>query len=261
MAAETQYTANTGLVTISTANTNLDGTGTMGTVLTAAGNGTLIKSITVKAHGVTTQGMVRLFINNGTQTKLFREVLVPAVTPNATSKAFEAYLLISYALQAGDILYASTQNAEIFGITAEGMDFAYYSAFVRPESTKYFGNTGVATVSTANSNLDGTGTIATVLTAANSGTNIKSITVKAQGTTTPGMVRIFLQNSGATVTELLTEIPVMAKIQTATAHTFAARINFGGNDFSLKSGYSILASTQNAETFNVIAEGLNWYPA
>ena len=62
MAAETQYTANTGKVLISTANSNLDGTGTLGTVLTAASNGTLIKAITVKAQVNTTEGMVRLFL-------------------------------------------------------------------------------------------------------------------------------------------------------------------------------------------------------
>jgi hypothetical protein len=49
MAAETQYTANTGMVKISTANSNLDGSGTLGTVLTGASNGTLIKTVTVKA--------------------------------------------------------------------------------------------------------------------------------------------------------------------------------------------------------------------
>ena len=174
MAAETQFTANTGLVTISTANSNLDGTGTLGTILTGAANGTLIKSITIKAHGTTTQGMVRLFIYNGTITKLFREILVPAITPAATTRAFETYLSINYALQSGDILYASTQNAETFGVIAEGLDFAYYTSFVRPESTKYFANTGIVAVSTANSNLDGTGTLGAVLTAANNGTNLKS---------------------------------------------------------------------------------------
>ena len=64
MAAETQYTPNTGLATINTANSNVDGSGTLGTVLTADANkkGTFIKSVTVKASTDTAQGMVRLFI-------------------------------------------------------------------------------------------------------------------------------------------------------------------------------------------------------
>ena len=63
MAEETQYVANTGMQTISTANSNLDGTGTLSSaILTGSANGTLIKTVTVKAQVTTTQGMVRLYI-------------------------------------------------------------------------------------------------------------------------------------------------------------------------------------------------------
>lgn len=89
MAAETQYTANTGCVTISTANSNLDGTGTLGTVLTGASNGTLIKSIIVKAQTNTTQGMIRLFVNGGGATELIAEIEVPAVTKSSTDPSYE----------------------------------------------------------------------------------------------------------------------------------------------------------------------------
>lgn len=68
MAAETQYTANTGAVNMTVANTTLDASGGTGvyTVITASTAtgmcGCLIKSIILKAQVTTTQGMVRLFV-------------------------------------------------------------------------------------------------------------------------------------------------------------------------------------------------------
>lgn len=125
MASETQYTANTGCVTISTANSNLDGTGTLGAVLTGAANGTLIKSIIIKAQTNTTQGMVRLYSNGGGATELIAEIEIPAVTKSGSNPSFETYLEINYALKSGYILKASTQNAETFNVIAEGLDWEY----------------------------------------------------------------------------------------------------------------------------------------
>src|ERR1700743_191257 len=76
MAEETQYTISTSYAVISTANSNRDGTGTLGTVLTAGANGTLIPSVVVKAQGNTTAGAIRLFIFDGTNTRLFTEISV-----------------------------------------------------------------------------------------------------------------------------------------------------------------------------------------
>ncbi|MEK6616874.1 MAG: hypothetical protein AABZ32_12350 [Bacteroidota bacterium] len=76
MAAETQYTANTGMAVISTANGETDGSGTLGTVLTSpasGASGTLVKTVTIKAQGNTTHGMVRLFVYDGDTTRLDRE--------------------------------------------------------------------------------------------------------------------------------------------------------------------------------------------
>jgi len=55
-------TANTGIVTISVANPNLNGTGTLVTLITGAENGTIVKSVIVKAAMPVTTGMVRLFV-------------------------------------------------------------------------------------------------------------------------------------------------------------------------------------------------------
>jgi len=259
MAAETQYTANTGCVTISTANSNLDGTGTLGTVLTAASNGTLIKSVMIKAQGNTTQGMIRLFATGGGATELISEIMVPAVTKSSVDPSFQIYLPINYALKSGYILKASTQNAETFNVIAEGLDWAYYTSSVRPDSTKYTANTGIGQVSTANSNLDGTGTLGNVLTAASNGTLIQTIQIKAIVNTTAGMIRLFIFNG--TTNFLYSEVRVPAITKSGTAISFAHPVFFL-RDFALKSGYILKASTQNAETFNVIAEGADWsYPA
>lgn len=264
MAAETQYTANTGCVTISTANANLDGTGTLGTVLTASSaagmKGCIIKSVTIKAQGNTTQGMIRLFASGGGATELIAEIEVPAVTKSATDPSFELHMETNYAIKAGYIIKAATQNAETFNVIAEGLDWNYYSGSVRPESANYTANTGIGQVATANSNLDGTGTLGTVLTGASNGTNIQSVTVKSIVSTSAGMIRLFINNGVANY--LYSEIPVPAVTKSSTAHSYSAREIFGGNDFALQSGHILKASTQVGETFNVIAEGLDWaYPA
>lgn len=261
MAAETQYTANTGMQTISTANSNLDGTGTLSSaIVTGASNGTLIKSVTVKATGNTTQGMVRLFIYDGTNTRLVAEIEVPAVTKGANDPAFEVRMETNFALKSGYSLKASTENAESFNVIAEGLDWTYYTSSVRPESTKFTANTGNGQVSTANTNLDGTGTLGTILTAASSGTEIQSVTIKGTVNTTAGMIRLFIYDG--TNTKLLSEIPVEATTKSATAHSFSKRITFGGSGFALKSAWLLKASTEKGETFNVVAEGLDWtYPA
>jgi len=217
MAEETQYTANTGMQTISTANVNLDGTGTLSSaIVTGASNGTLIKTVTIKAQVNTTQGMVRLFIYDGTNTKLISEIEIPAVTKGANDPAFEITIPVDYALKSGWSLKASTENSESFNVIAEGLDWVYYTTSVRPESSKYTANTGMQTASTANTNLDGSGTLTSaIVTGASNGTQIQSVSVKAQVSTTAGMVRLFLYDG--TNTKLLKEVPVPAVTKSATA--------------------------------------------
>lgn len=56
------FSANTGIALASTANSALDGSGSLSTVVTAALLGTVVKSVTIKAIAPVTSGMVRLFI-------------------------------------------------------------------------------------------------------------------------------------------------------------------------------------------------------
>lgn len=132
MAASAQYasTPKVGVGQISTANTNRDGTGTIGTVFTAGSSGSRIDMIDIQATATTTAGMVRLFLHNGTTAFLLAEVPVVAVTPSGTIPAFSAQLnsntmtqILPIVIPTGWSLRASTNNAEAFNVIALGGDF------------------------------------------------------------------------------------------------------------------------------------------
>lgn len=131
MSANPQFVANPrlGMVAISTANTSRDGSGTIDTVLTAGSSGSRIDAVTIKATGTTTAGTIRLFVHNGTTAFLLSEIPVIAITPAATSPAFEAVVsqanssAFPLVIPAGYSLRASTEKAESFNIIAQGGDF------------------------------------------------------------------------------------------------------------------------------------------
>lgn len=109
----------------------------------------------------------------------------------------------------------------------------------------------VAQVSTANTNRDGTGTLVTVFTGGASGSRIDDIVVQAVGTTTTGMVRLFLSLDGGTTNRLFAEIPVSAVTPSATVQAF--RVAMQDMALLLPNNNALLrASTHNAETFNII---------
>jgi hypothetical protein len=117
-------------------------------------------------------------------------------------------------------------------------------------NSKYYAVMGMASISTANSNLDGTGAVSSVMTGGSDSTIIKKITVKATQTTSLGMVRIFIERNN--MFWLLEEINVSATIQSTSQSAFEYVV-FSG--ITLKNGDSIYAATQNAESFNIIVEG------
>jgi hypothetical protein len=119
MATTAQYasTVRTAQAQVSTANTNRNGTGTIVTVFTAGSNGSRIDDIYITATGTTTAGVVRLFLNDGTNTYLFEEILVTAITPSTTVQVFQSVQLnLGLILANGWSLRASTNNAETFNI-------------------------------------------------------------------------------------------------------------------------------------------------
>lgn len=111
-----------------------------------------------------------------------------------------------------------------------------------------------AQVTTANTNRDGTGTPVSVFTAGPVGSKIEEIVVEAVGTTTAGMVRIFLSSDGGTTYRLFDEFPVAAVTPSGTVAVFRASKKYTN---LLLSGtmWHLAATTHNTETFNVFALG------
>lgn len=96
---------------LDTANTALDGTGTVQTIFLAdATNGGFVRSIIIKqakAAAVSTAAVIRIFINNGqsnttaTNNLLYKEFVVPAVTPSTTAASPDYEIPCNLALREG----------------------------------------------------------------------------------------------------------------------------------------------------------------
>jgi hypothetical protein len=114
-------------VTIATANTNRDGTGTLGTVITAGTNGTRIDRIRAQAIVTTTAGRVRLFLYDGVDYYALEEMPITAATVSATVSGAFAEIAFGdvrpLTLPAGWSIAAGTHNANDFVVTAYGADF------------------------------------------------------------------------------------------------------------------------------------------
>lgn len=109
---------------ISTANTNTDGTGTIVDLATGGANGSRIDSIVVKAVGDVTDGMVRFFLWDGAAYDLYYELPIPATDGDALTPYYTAtaQLPTSYLSNAKKI-GVSTNNAEAFTVFANLTDF------------------------------------------------------------------------------------------------------------------------------------------
>lgn len=110
---------------VSVANTARDGTGTVATIMTAGASGSRIDKIKIAAIATSTAGVVRLFLHDGTNFRLYDEILVTAATPSTTVAAWEQEFELGYPilLPNGYSLRASTHNAETFNLFAFGGDF------------------------------------------------------------------------------------------------------------------------------------------
>jgi len=107
-------------------------------------------------------------------------------------------------------------------------------------------------VATANTNRDGTGTVATLITGASTGTRIAEIVVQARVTTTAGMVRVFLYDG--TTFYFFDEISIAAA--TVSASVKGTRVSTTYNNLVLPSAsWSVRVSTHNAESIDVTALG------
>lgn len=119
----------------------------------------------------------------------------------------------------------------------------------------------IAQVSTANTNRDGTGTIVTVASgpstaaAAGVGKRITRVSVIATGSTTAGVIRFYLSTDNGTTNRLVCERLVPAVTPSTSTTVFRTEVAeliglmlVGGGSCLLR------ASTNNAETFNIVVE-------
>jgi hypothetical protein len=107
-----------------TANTARDGSGTTVVLIQGVTSGTRVAEVIVQATTTTTAGMVRLFINDGTTSRMFDEVSVAAATVSATTKGTRVSTLYSNLVlaNASQSLRVSTHNADGMVVTALGAD-------------------------------------------------------------------------------------------------------------------------------------------
>lgn len=121
-------TPRTTFVQATAANTTRDGTGTIADVWTNSTERSRIEHIDITAAGTTTAGVIRLYLYDGTNTRLWKEILVTAITPSATVAVWNssvncsnlsALLIIPPSWK----LRVSTHNAETFNVIAVGGDF------------------------------------------------------------------------------------------------------------------------------------------
>lgn len=259
MAEETHYTPQTGAVSISTANGKLDGTGALATLITGASPGTLIKSIYIKAGGNTTQGMIRFFIHFGGNSRLLFEVEVDEIDATGNNPTFEKRVDLYFTLKEGHTLQVATEKAETFYVVAEANNWSYFASSVRSDTTQITVAMGRSNVTTANPNRDGTGTLATILTAGSSGTyngaSLRTITIKSQVNTNSGMIRFYVDDLSNKY--LFMEVPVKTLTKSAIDESYERTIIFP-DDFDLQANYRILVSTENSETMSVICEAYNF---
>lgn len=117
-------TPRTGTGVLSTANANRDGSGTLVDLFVTGSIGSKINEIDVTATGTTTAGMIRLFLYDGTNTRLLKEIQVSAVTPSGTVPAWTgSWVPANLILPTGYTIRGSTQNAETFHALVFGADF------------------------------------------------------------------------------------------------------------------------------------------
>lgn len=98
------------------------------TLVTGGSNGSVVESIRVQATGTTTAGVCRIFLSldGGTNKRLVRELLIPAVTPSTTVEAASNEWVPTVPLVLPDtsaLLYATTDNGDDYVVTAHGGDY------------------------------------------------------------------------------------------------------------------------------------------
>lgn len=216
MSNQAQYASipKTGLVTISTANTNRDGTGTLGVVLTAtatSASGTRIDKIVTQATGTTTAGAVRYYITQGRIGPAVSSMTSSGTTVTVTTSA-------AHNLTTGDLITMQGAYPFDYNVTNTAITVTSITAFTYSASTS-------AVVTTA--------------------------TTVGAYSTTPAVPVTRLWRE-VQVTALVAAVsPYVAPFSNVMASTLVG--DQGYLPLILQPGYSLRASTNNAETFTCIA--------
>jgi len=77
-----------GRLSLSTANTATDGTGTINDLIVGVSAGTRILSVNVQGTATTVASLVNLFLYDGTQWDLFDQITISATTGSNTAKSY-----------------------------------------------------------------------------------------------------------------------------------------------------------------------------
>lgn len=119
------------------------------------------------------------------------------------------------------------------------------------------GLVGLAEIAAANTARDGTGTIVDLFTAAANGSRPGQIKIIAKGTTTAGIVNLFIYN--AVAWKFWAQVAVTAAVPSATVKAFEGYVDPEDLEtLTLETGWKLGAAPTNAEAFNVFALGASY---
>lgn len=104
---------------------------------------------------------------------------------------------------------------------------------------------GVGLLSAANTNMDGTGSIVTLLSTVLTDTKIELLRVHARQTTTAGMARFWLYSGSLYF--LLEEIKILANTISASNPAFSDERDYSSQLKFIPAGWSLVGATHNAE--------------
>ena len=116
---------------LKTANTAVDGTGTVLTVFTAGANGSYVTKLIARSAGTNVLSVLRVFINNGSANStianniLTSEVTLPASTVSQTGALLPVELPLGFALPAGfkiNVTVGTTIAAGVW-VSVQGGDY------------------------------------------------------------------------------------------------------------------------------------------
>ena len=117
-------TPKVGAATVSTADAGLATPSNPPNVLTAGTNGTRINAVIVQAMGTTAVGLVRLWLFDGTNYSLIREIPVFPVVPGTSIPAFQTVTTFDHlSIPSGWSLRASTTVAQSLRVIAMAADY------------------------------------------------------------------------------------------------------------------------------------------